>query len=48
MMPSLASRVMLPDVVAAVRCRTHELVEDAALEDGVFEARVPVFVPKEG
>ena len=38
----------LPDVVAAVRCRTHELVEDAALEDGVFEARDPVFVPKEG
>ena len=38
----------LPDVVAAVRCRAHELVEDAALEDGVFAARNPVFAPKEG
>ena len=36
----------LPDVLAAVRCRSHALVEDAALEDGCFEARRTVFAPK--
>jgi len=38
----------LPDVLGAVRCRSHDLAEDAALEDGVFEARDAVFAPKSG
>jgi valyl-tRNA synthetase len=33
----------LGDVMSAVRCKAHRLVEDAALEDGVFEARDAVF-----
>ncbi|NRA97975.1 MAG: class I tRNA ligase family protein, partial [Planctomycetes bacterium] len=36
----------LADVLAAVRCQSHRLVEDATLEDGVFEARNVVFAPK--
>jgi valyl-tRNA synthetase len=33
----------LSDVLSAVRCKAHQLVEDAALEDGVFEVRDAVF-----
>jgi valyl-tRNA synthetase len=38
--------LVLDDVFAATRCRNHDLVERADLEDGVFEATDPVFAPK--
>ncbi len=41
-----AAGPVLADVFAATRCREHRLHEDAALEDGVFEAREPSFAPK--
>jgi valyl-tRNA synthetase len=37
---------VLPDVLDATRTRSHTLVEDAALEDAVFEAVDCVFAPK--
>ncbi|MBW2267372.1 MAG: valine--tRNA ligase [Deltaproteobacteria bacterium] len=33
----------LADVLSAVRCKAHSLLEDEALEDGAFEARDTVF-----
>jgi valyl-tRNA synthetase len=38
--------VVEDDVLAAARCHAHQNNEDAALEDGVVEAREMVFAPK--
>ena len=37
---------VLTDVMGAARCHAHELVADAALEDGAFEVRDATFAPK--
>ena len=41
-----AASLVLPDVLAATRCRDHSLSERAELEDGVFEVEDPSFAPK--
>jgi valyl-tRNA synthetase len=45
--PTLAALApVLADVLAAARCRAHQLAEDAALEAGSFEVRDARFAPK--
>ena len=41
-----AVKPVLEDVLAATRCRAHDLAESTDLEDGVFEATDPTFAPK--